>query len=215
MFNSGFAEGSSEGPLTPRTRIESEPGILESESNLAMNEFEDSDDEEDDDAMDDSPIEVESVPQQSGALDYLATSPAENIIDDDETEEDHRNVRAKLSHPSSPRSSQLLSLSPQTSQSTPGSKMTVVVKDVAYSTYLALLYYVSEASTHRIPHFISPTFLDLHRHYCVCAAIFLLHFSTRGIAGITYVHSATNICRVPGTCDGFKEKYYPGSSYNL
>ena len=144
VFNSGFAEGSPEGGLTPRTKMESAPSVIESESHLVMNEFEDSDDEEDD-VIDDSPIDMEPTsPHQSGALDSFATSPAENIIDEDETEgEDQRNVRAKLSHPSSPRSSQPINLSPRLPELASGSKMTVVVKDVAYSTYLGLLYYVS------------------------------------------------------------------------
>jgi len=144
MFSSSFVEGSSEGGLTPRTRMESASSIIESESHLVMNEFEDSDDEEDDDSMDDSPIDVEPAsPHQSGASDSFATSPAENIIDEDETEgEDRRNVRAKLSHPSSPRSSQPINLSPRLPELASGSKMTVVVKDVAYTTYLGLLYYI-------------------------------------------------------------------------
>jgi hypothetical protein len=148
VFNSGFAEGSTEGALTPRTRMESAPSIIDSESHLLMNEFEDSDDEEDDDAMDDSLIDMEPVsPHQSGA-DCFASSPAENIVDEDETDgDDQRNVRAKLSHPSSPRSSQTVNLSPRLPELVSGSKMTVVVKDVAYSTYLALLYYVSRVGT--------------------------------------------------------------------
>jgi hypothetical protein len=128
--------------------METAPSIMESESNLATNEFEDSDDEEDGDAMDDSPIDTEpATSHQSGALDSLATSPAENIIDEDETSrEDQRNVRAKLSHPSSPRSSPPVNLPIRPPESSSGAKMTVVVKDVAYSTYLALLYYVSRAN---------------------------------------------------------------------
>jgi len=148
VFNSGFAEGSTEGTLTSRTGIETAPSTIESDSNLVMNEFEDSDDEEDDDAMDDLPIDLEpGSPHQSGASDSLATSLVEDITDEDETErDDHRNVRAKLLHPSSPRSSQPLNLPPRLPELAPGSKMTVVVKDVAYSTYLALLYYVSASN---------------------------------------------------------------------
>ncbi|KAF8236340.1 hypothetical protein L208DRAFT_1422001 [Tricholoma matsutake] len=144
MFNSGFAEGSTKGTPTPRTRMESVPSIIESESQFVMNEFEDSDHEEEDDAMDDSPVDIESAsPHQSGAVDSLVMSPAENIIDEGEREgEDQRNVRAKLSHPSSPRSSEPVNLSPRLPELASGSKMTVVVKDVAYSTYLALLYYI-------------------------------------------------------------------------
>lgn len=170
VFNSGFAEGSTKGTPTPRTRMESVPSIIESESQFVMNEFEDSDHEEEDDAMDDSPVDIESAsPHQSGAVDSLVMSPAENIIDEGEREgEDQRNVRAKLSHPSSPRSSEPVNLSPRLPELASGSKMTVVVKDVAYSTYLALLYYVSPLSmtypsSHRFPRY-TPTLSYLHRY---------------------------------------------------
>jgi hypothetical protein len=127
--------------------MEIAPSIMESDSQFVITEFEDSDDDEDDDAMDDTPIDIKpSSPHGVGALDSFAACPAENIIDEDETEgQDHRNVRAKLSHPSSPRNSQPVNLSPRPPELPSGSKMTVVVKDVAYSTYLALLYYVSRA----------------------------------------------------------------------
>lgn len=175
MFNSGFAEGSTEEGLIPRIGMEPAPSIIESESHFIMNEFEDSDDEEDDDAMDDSPIDVEPAAQQ---LVSIAT-PAENfIIDEDETEEDQRNVRAKLSHPSSPRSSQPINLSERLPELASGSKMTVVVKDVAYNTYLGLLYYVSRVSCNHV-HFLSSISPDIHRHYRICTTIFFLHLSAR------------------------------------
>jgi hypothetical protein len=132
--------------------METAPSIMELESGLATNEFEDSDDEEDDDAMDDSPVDTEpAVPHHSGGLDSLATSPAENLIDEDEVaREDQRNVRAKLSHPSSPRSSQPIALPQRPPESPSESKMTVIVKDVAYSTYITLLYYVSRANRYAL-----------------------------------------------------------------
>jgi hypothetical protein len=176
VFNSGFAESSTEGGLVPRIGMEPAPSIIESESHFVMNEFEDSDDEEDDDAMDDSPIDVEPTSQQ---LLSFATPPAENfIIEEDETEEDQRNVRAKLSHPSSPRSPQSINLSERLPESASGSKMNVVVKDVAYNTYFGLLYYVSWPSCNHV-HFLSPISPDIHRHYRICTTIFFLHISAR------------------------------------
>lgn len=63
-------------------------------------------------------------------------------------DEEQRNVRQKLSHPSSPRSSPPLeppvSTTPYNNRSVlPGpSKQRVIVKDVAYTTYRAVLHYV-------------------------------------------------------------------------
>lgn len=59
-----------------------------------------------------------------------------------------RNVRAKLSHPSSPRSrDQAIDHVPDDSKveaEGPGPrKVRVIVKDVAYTTYRSVLYYVS------------------------------------------------------------------------
>jgi hypothetical protein len=111
-----------------------------------MEGFEDSDDE-DDEVLDNSQLDSEpDSPRSTVALDTLATSLAGNAIEDDydHIQEDQRNVRAKLSHPSSPRSTQTVTL-PRLPEvpSTSTSKITIVIKDVAYNTYLALLYYVS------------------------------------------------------------------------
>jgi hypothetical protein len=64
---------------------------------------------------------------------------------------DSRNVRAKLSHPSSPRSCEReidiideARIEPKLESEEPEPrKIRVVVKDVAYTTYRAVLYYVS------------------------------------------------------------------------
>ncbi|RDB17958.1 hypothetical protein Hypma_000942 [Hypsizygus marmoreus] len=143
MFSSGFAEGSIEGPITPRT-INQAPSIIESDANLVMNEFEDSDDEDDEnvDMFDDDADST--FDHTSPILESAATSLTENAMEEDDGEggEEQRNVRAKLSHPSSPRSSQSYAPQSGSSETSVLSKMTVVVKDVAYKTYFALLYYI-------------------------------------------------------------------------
>lgn len=60
-----------------------------------------------------------------------------------ESDYDKRNVRAKLVHPSSPGNTQIDVERSPTSSETPGPKKSrVVVKDVAYTTYRAVLHYV-------------------------------------------------------------------------
>jgi hypothetical protein len=67
-----------------------------------------------------------------------------------------RNVRPKLSHPSSPRNLDValdggepdwtkLSAPPDAKEAAGPKKMRVVIRDVAYATYRAVLYYVSVA----------------------------------------------------------------------
>ncbi|KAF5382447.1 hypothetical protein D9615_003009 [Tricholomella constricta] len=142
MFSSGFAEGSpEESRVIGGTQA---PSIIDSDANLVMNEFEDSDDEDGD--VDELHHDAEpSSSRVSLPLEPSATSVAENAMEDDgdiEREEEQRNVRAKLSHPSSPRSSQIVTIPSRSPDLPTTSKFTVVVKDVAYTTYLALLYYL-------------------------------------------------------------------------
>ncbi|KAG5654252.1 hypothetical protein H0H81_005495 [Sphagnurus paluster] len=138
-LSSEFAEGCT------AHLAETAPSLNESDANLVMNELEDSDDEDEDDVDLVHPEDHEIEPissQDSLPLDPPATSVAENAAGDDDQmeQEGERNVRAKLSHPSSPRSNQV-SLPSRPSETSTPPKLTVVVKDVAYSTYLALLYY--------------------------------------------------------------------------
>jgi hypothetical protein len=154
VFNGGFAEAS----VDPFTMQEDAP-MSETASDVGDlgPRAEDSDEE------DESQSEIGSV-HDDGELANMndshlqlprpvstdATHAAMDQSDASGGQQDGegRNVRAKLSHPSTPRSSHLPSpsmwevrgdnppsaLSPQ--------KMRVVVKDVAYSTYRAVLYYV-------------------------------------------------------------------------
>ncbi|KAG6841703.1 hypothetical protein C0991_007975 [Blastosporella zonata] len=143
MFESGFAEGSLD-QLQPAVKgTQSAPSVMDSEAHLVMNEFEDSDDDED---------EAESAASQPGpepssrhvsppseAIAIAAPVPDSSQEDDYEVDEEdgERNVRAKLSHPSSPRTNH-----ESLPSTVPAARLSVVVKDVAYTTYKALLYYL-------------------------------------------------------------------------
>ncbi|KAG6813582.1 hypothetical protein H0H92_009626 [Tricholoma furcatifolium] len=142
MFGSGFSEGSSE---KARASVDDQatPSVTDAEATLVMTEFEDSDDEDDDLAG----TSTTQVSSESNALSPSAEPEAptaaaegskENSSEDDNEEaEQPRNVRPKLSHPSSPRSN--AETLPSDSRYP---RSSVVVKDVAYNTYMALLYYL-------------------------------------------------------------------------
>ncbi len=79
----------------------------------------------------------ESTAKQGTDSEIEVIEDTDDVLAD---EGEQRNVRAKLSHPSSPRSSP----DPTSRYNTFGPpKLRVVVRDVAYSTYLAVLYYAS------------------------------------------------------------------------
>jgi len=142
VFSSGFAEGS---PEESHVGAQHAPSIIDSDANLVMNELEDSDEEEDIDTEASHHDTELSASQISLPLDFSTTSIAGNVMDDDddiEREGEERNVRAKLSHPSSPRSYDVDALPSRPPDLPTTSKLTVVVKDVAYTTYLAVLYYL-------------------------------------------------------------------------
>jgi hypothetical protein len=84
--------------------------------------------------------------------------PADGDHDGEREDRESRNVRPKLAHPSSPRAryAQIIPRGPTlVEREVPGPpKLRVVVKDVAYTTYRAVLYYV-------FPFFCPPcAFLD-------------------------------------------------------
>lgn len=163
VFNSGFAEASHDDtPLTiANIASPSETNDRASEVTAFSGNFEDSD-EEDEDILDNASADISQLefedrtllPEDTNNDEEAAPKfPAEpftsniDLTDDTdkaEEDEDRRNVRAKLSHPSSPRSHDpplaLTSGYPNTLAGP--SKMRVVVKDVAYSTYFAVLHYV-------------------------------------------------------------------------
>jgi hypothetical protein len=77
----------------------------------------------------------------------MANADGERDGDESAATQSSRNVRAKLTHPSSPRS-RSVAIEPTTDDlkndpEEPGPKKArVIVKDVAYTTYRAVLYYV-------------------------------------------------------------------------
>ncbi|EGN98449.1 hypothetical protein SERLA73DRAFT_109945 [Serpula lacrymans var. lacrymans S7.3] len=167
MFNSGFAESSTDS-LTLAVASQASPDIDEgcSDSTYLVHQFEDSDDEDEDDDIlsddrdeteSDNNVEIHSLREKRSsssvtALDVL--NPLGQSTEDCSPERyDSRNVRAKLSHPSTPRGRGLAlekddidlksAAEPFEANvtSTP-KKLRVVVKDVAYRTYKAVLYYI-------------------------------------------------------------------------
>jgi hypothetical protein len=170
VFSSDFTEGSATDPTSQSeqtTLSRRPPSIIESDI-LMITEFEDSDNEDDRNSVDGdsppSPTLSHSNNSESALLssthsfvvpEALTTStipPGDIPMDEDtgnnmgkpsegseENEATERNVRTKRVHPSSPRSSP----SPSQEHKISGTpKTTVVVKDFAYSTYYAVLYYV-------------------------------------------------------------------------
>ncbi|GBE83235.1 hypothetical protein SCP_0502820 [Sparassis crispa] len=183
MFHSGFAEASSDGPAFDfeSASLDSDPADDGADTSSLTRQFEDSDDEDDDEVLDndqdqDHDIEVvnrdpppDAAPEgvhenvQSNSSDVFESwqgigdehSSQQGTAESDE--QPHRNVRAKLSHPSSPRTRELaleqqeVNVPPapnppadaNPSSTVPGPRKTrVVVRDVAYATYRAVLYYI-------------------------------------------------------------------------
>lgn len=164
MFASGFVEAATDinfGHLHP----DHDEGDIASDSTFLFRQCEDSDDDEEDltsslpdEPSFDSTTELD-VPETGTS--HAATPVAERIavkhaegsahtesVSSTITGDESRNVRPKLSHPSSPRSKDVsLMTDPDFSSceapSVPGpKKMRVIVRDVAYATYKAVLYYV-------------------------------------------------------------------------
>lgn len=177
VFGSGFAETSDS---TAAVGADTQSDVDDAASDTASfssfkwtRHFEDSDDEDDEmlaDSPDDPIFETDSssqTAQPSGGLtseDSVASLPSlfkdttekDSATVGSDTEAESRNVRPKLSHPSSPRNTGIgfNSQEPEwqhvaKSDPIPGpNKTRVVVKDVAYTTYRAVLYYVSSPFTH-------------------------------------------------------------------
>lgn len=171
VFGSGFVEASAD--VNIGHPLDHDDGDAASDSTYLFRQSEDSDDEEDDimsDFLDepsfDGTIEAD-IPETGVSLttgekpvaDDSAIKRSEGIASSPSTvtppaqEDESRNVRPKLSYPSSPRSKDVcLMTDPEFSSSSfllpdtpavPGpKKMRVIVGDVAYATYRAVLYYV-------------------------------------------------------------------------
>ncbi len=162
VFRSGFVEGVETDTLSTDqedTLPDDANGSVAAswkdgnESVVYSPRFEDSDDEDDnDESVPDPQIELQlpetfkrprsSRPSSRASTDQGAAN--------DEDGSDGRNVKAKLSHPSSPREPEEANsieeelVAQSIEPAIPGpKKVKVVVKDVAYSTYRAVLNYVS------------------------------------------------------------------------
>ncbi|KAF9221575.1 hypothetical protein BS17DRAFT_784982 [Gyrodon lividus] len=173
MFSSGFAEASADHTMS-HLPPDIDEGDAASDCTCLFRQFEDSDDEEDDlmpDITDepsfDGTVEPEpsetSGPPTPGSASRVEGITVEHLGRTENAEsnegsmtaaqgEEHRNVRPKLSHPSSPRSKDASSMTdpdwghppvPPAKPTVPGpTKMRVVIGDVAYATYRAVLYYI-------------------------------------------------------------------------
>ncbi|KAG8214652.1 hypothetical protein J3R82DRAFT_9730 [Butyriboletus roseoflavus] len=174
MFGSGFVEASTDVDMG-HPQSDHDEGDTRSDSTCLFRQFEDSDDEEDD-LMSDLPDELSfdgtietdvpetgashttgegSVVEDSAVKHIEGTENVENAVEPEIVAEgdEPRNVRPKLSHPSSPRSKDVaLMTDPECSNRVPllpeiptvpgPKKMRVIVGDVAYATYKAVLYYI-------------------------------------------------------------------------
>lgn len=171
VFGSGFVEASADVNMA-NPQPDHDEGDTASDSTYLFRQFEDSDDEEDDmsDLSDepsfDGTIEPDvtetgvshtmpPVVEDSAGKHFEGTASTENsvvpsiIIEGDE----FLGVEPRFSHPSSPRSKDVSLVtnpdclnrvsSPPETPTVPGpKKMQVVVGDVPYATYKAVLYYV-------------------------------------------------------------------------
>ena len=132
VFNAGFAEEGSGGPGSPENP---------SSDNLATSEFYDSDEDDEDGELESPSVEEDALqPQVTVSLESSTATVTEDVEEVIRTE-DTRKVHDKLSHPSSPRSTHSPSPSLNVTKYPPKTK--VFVKDFAYATYFAVLYYVS------------------------------------------------------------------------
>ncbi|KAF8496671.1 hypothetical protein JB92DRAFT_3125987 [Gautieria morchelliformis] len=173
MFESGFAEASPQGAnrFTFSVGNTDEHSAARSSSSNAHRHFEDSDDEDENETNSDLVMDhdadidfcdsnlVSHTGAEQQSHNPVAGNDDEKVVDADGERDDDdrsvatadsRNVRAKLSHPSSPRSCERgiditdeARIEPKLETEEPGPrKVRVVVKDVAYTTYRAVLYYL-------------------------------------------------------------------------
>ncbi|KAF9241135.1 hypothetical protein BU15DRAFT_87359 [Melanogaster broomeanus] len=134
MFSSGFAEASADHTMS-RPQADHDEGDSASDSTCLFRQFDDSDDEEDD--------LVPDISDEPSFDDSMELEPPEAK---------HRDARPELSHSSSPRSKDASLMTdldwshltvPPAKPTVPGpKKMRVVIGDVAYATYRAVLYYI-------------------------------------------------------------------------
>lgn len=157
VFNAGFVEASADQTTFEITGDSLDNVDTTSEYTAFGTHPEDSDEEDEaydlgeaDGDLPNSDAEPEDVfviprdlPEQ---VSVESVEPADGDHDGEGEDRKSRNVRQKLAHPSSPRarSAQIIPRGPTlVEREVPGPpKLRVVVKDVAYTTYRAVLYYV-------------------------------------------------------------------------
>lgn len=166
MFSSGFSEASSD--QGQQSGVDTDDGA--SDDTYLGRQFEDSDDEDDeymtraiDEPSFDGTAELQIEEDAGPSVPVVGANHTESsaLLAEDDTQvssgrEDAqiRDVRPKLTHPSSPGSHDValyksesdwtkISALPEAKDIAGPKKMRVVIRDVAYATYKAVLYYVS------------------------------------------------------------------------
>lgn len=141
MFNSSFAETLEGTTVTPKSASRGLTSPGGTDSGTIMHEFEDSDDE-DDDVFDTSPVPSEQDLPPTTSTNLEASSIY--MVDSQTEHADRKRGEDVCVYPPSSQSQ----MSPRSMTHRPldsfngSSKITVVVRDVAYTTYRAMLYYV-------------------------------------------------------------------------
>lgn len=140
MFNSNFVEGYSEHAdhnQTPRNATQ-DIGRSPPTPNPILDEFEDSDNEDDGDL----PVNSSQQFLNSSGIEEVSLLLADsNHADSDRTESE--GTQSSEPHISTPSALVLRPEALYRDQSTSSSKIKIVVRDAAYTTYRAMLYYVS------------------------------------------------------------------------
>ena len=160
MFNAGFVEASSD-QFTFEMGCDTNLEGVDATSEYAALGAQPEDSDEEDEAFDEpggdppnsdaEPEEVFELPRDLPEPGVSVETETEEPVASDNSGEGEdgksRNVRQKIAHPSSPRGADaqiiLRGAAPFAEREVPGPpKLRVVVKDVAYATYRAVLYYV-------------------------------------------------------------------------
>jgi hypothetical protein len=154
VFNAGFVEASADQTTFKITGDSLDNVDTTSEYTAFGAHPEDSDEEDEaydpgeaDGDLPSSDAEVFVIPRDlPEQVSVESVEPADGDHDGEGDDRKSRNVRQKLAHPSSPRArnAQIIPRGPTlVERKAPGPpKLRVVVKDVAYTTYRAVLYYV-------------------------------------------------------------------------
>ncbi|KAI6042698.1 hypothetical protein EDC04DRAFT_2966012 [Pisolithus marmoratus] len=156
MFRSGFAEASADDDLQ-QSQMGTEDLDVASDAAYSSYQYNDSDDEDEDFVAEfsEEPSFDEAMETEYGSRSSTPTrfpGAVESVTDPNALGEGDPSVKAKTSRPSSPKSTDAsLTCEPEEARSASPvetveilgpKKMRVVIKDVAYATYKAVLYYL-------------------------------------------------------------------------